>query len=118
MANPEKYRKIRSHNPHGFTGGETPSPSTVTLHVRNSNGAPLEAAAVPVVEVIDEYWLVVNLKDFDFEVEDVMALDDQVTACPEYTEPTMVLTTNTLYPAVVDPSTAAPTTTTTTTTAP
>ena len=111
MANPDKIRLIKSYNPHCFTGGETPSPATVDVYVRNESGAPILATAIPVVEVVDERKLLVNLKDHDFEAEDIEAIVDVCTPCPEYAEPPMAVTTPVGAPAVVDPPLAPSTTT-------
>jgi hypothetical protein len=105
MANPNKIRKIRSYNPHGFAVGVPGDPTTIDLHVRNANGAPLAATAVPIVEVNDEYWISINLKDFDFEVEDVIAIVDNVTPCPVYAEPSLPTTAPAEAPDIVDPPT-------------
>lgn len=86
MSNPNKIRLIKSYNPHGFTGGDTPSPSTVDLYVRSEAGAPLLAASVPVTKQVDERKLLINLKDFDFESSDIIAVVDVVNPCVEYSQ--------------------------------
>lgn len=86
MANPDKIRSIKSYNPHCFTGGDTPAPATIDLWVRSEAGAPVAATAVPVTKQVDERTLLINLKDFDFESSDIIAIVDVCTPCPVYSD--------------------------------